>query len=157
MAMLRCVCKASGLSNTQPSKLYIPVDARSRLEPNLSPMYIGNAVLKATPVASAGDLVSNPTSYAADKIHESVARMDNEYLRAHAFECPNLGLTSWTRLPVYEADFGWGRPTFMGPGWINAKCSCFLVPRGVNDGSLYVVITLEAKHMQLFETYFYCI
>ncbi|KAL8150731.1 hypothetical protein V2J09_020539 [Rumex salicifolius] len=154
----RCVCKARGLSDTQPSKLYIPVDARSRLEPYLPPMYIGNAVLMATPVASAGDLVSNPASYAADKIHESVARMDDAYLRStlnyielnldkdallrgpRAFECPNLGLTSWTRLPVYEADFGWGRPTFMGPGWINAECSCFLVPRDVNDGKMIINI-----------------
>jgi shikimate O-hydroxycinnamoyltransferase len=32
----------------------------------------------------------------------------------HIFKCPNLGFSSWTRLPIHGADFGWGRPVFMG-------------------------------------------
>ncbi|KAJ0458741.1 Shikimate O-hydroxycinnamoyltransferase [Helianthus debilis subsp. tardiflorus] len=50
--------------------------------------------------------------------------MDNDYLRstldylelqpdlkvlvrgAHMFKCPNLGITSWARLPIHDADFG---------------------------------------------------
>ncbi|KAL8150727.1 hypothetical protein V2J09_020535 [Rumex salicifolius] len=171
----RCVCKARGLSDSQPVKLYIPVDSRSRLEPNLPPMYFANAIFTASPVATAGELVSNPTSYAADKIHESVVRMDDEYMRSaldyielcgdkdglslgsHTFESPNLAITSWAKLPIYEADFGWGRPAFMGPGWCNTEGFCYLsIPSPVNDGgSSSLVITLQDEHMQLFKTYLY--
>jgi shikimate O-hydroxycinnamoyltransferase len=169
----RCVCKARGLSADQETKLYIATDGRSRIRPPLPPGYFGNVIFTATPLALAGDLQSKPTWYAASRIHDSLARMDNDYLRsaldylelqpdlkalvrgAHTFRCPNLGITSWTRLPIHDADFGWGRPIFMGPGGIPYEGLAFALPSASNDGSLSVGISLQAEHMKLFAKFLY--
>lgn len=169
----RCVCKARGLSDDQDTKLYIATDGRSRLQPPLPPGYFGNVIFTATPLAVAGDLVSKPTWYAASRIHDALSRMDNEYLRSaldylelqpnlsalvrgpHTFRCPNLGITSWVRLPIHDADFGWGRPIFMGPGGIFCEGLAFTLPSPTNDGSLSVAIGLQPEHLKAFEKLLY--
>ncbi|KAL8497270.1 hypothetical protein ACS0TY_020816 [Phlomoides rotata] len=169
----RSVCKARGLLEDQESKLYIATDGRSRLQPALPQGYFGNVIFTATPIGVAGDLESKPVWFAASKIHDALARMDNEYLRsaldylelqpdlkalvrgAHTFRCPNLGITSWVRLPIHDADFGWGRPIFMGPGGIAFEGLSFVLPSSPNDGSLSVAISLQVEHMKLFEKLLY--
>lgn len=169
----RSTCIARGLTQDQETKLYIATDGRARLRPSLPPGYFGNVIFTATPVAVAGDLQSKPIWYAASKIHDQLAIMDNDYLRsaldylelqpdlkalvrgAHTFKCPNLGITSWSRLPIHDADFGWGRPIFMGPGGIAYEGLSFMLPSPTNDGSQSVAISLQAEHMKLFEKLLY--
>lgn len=169
----RCTCMARGLTMDQETKLYIATDGRARLRPSLPPGYFGNVIFTATPTAVAGDLKSKPIWYAASKIHDQLALMDNDYLRsaldylelqpdlkalvrgAHTFKCPNLGITSWSRLPIHDADFGWGRPIFMGPGGIAYEGLSFILPSPTNDGSQSVAISLQAEHMKLFEKFLY--
>jgi shikimate O-hydroxycinnamoyltransferase len=130
-------------------------------------------IFTATPIAVAGEMQSKPTWYAAGKIHDALVRMDNDYLKsaldylelqpdlsalvrgAHSFRCPNLGITSWVRLPIHDADFGWGRPIFMGPGGIAYEGLSFILPSPTNDGSMSVAISLQAQHMKLFEKFIY--
>ncbi|KAI9071709.1 hypothetical protein K1719_046340 [Acacia pycnantha] len=169
------VCKARGLPHNQETNLYIATDGMSRLKPTLPEPegYFGNLIFTATPVAMVGELVSNPTWYAASKIHNSLVRMDDEYLRsaldylelqldlkalvrgAHTFKCPNLGITSWVRLPIHDADFGWGRPIFMGLGGIAYVGLSFIIPSSSNDGSLSVAIALHPDHMKVFQDLLY--
>ncbi|KAE9467679.1 hypothetical protein C3L33_00411, partial [Rhododendron williamsianum] len=78
----RCVCKARGLPADQETKLYIATDGRSRIRPTLPPGYFGNVIFTTTPLAIAGDLQSKPTWYSASRIHDALARMDNDYLRS---------------------------------------------------------------------------
>ncbi|XP_073035952.1 shikimate O-hydroxycinnamoyltransferase-like [Primulina eburnea] len=169
----RCACKARGLPQDQDTKLYIATDGRSRLRPSLPSGYFGNVIFTATPTAVSGDLESNPVWYSASKIHDALARMENDYLRsaldylelqpdlkalvrgAHTFRCPNLGITSWSRLPIHDADFGWGRPIFMGPGGIAYEGLSFILPSPTNDGSLSVAISLQTEHMKVFEKLLY--
>lgn len=169
----RTACKARGLSDDQDTKLFIAVDGRARLQPALPPGYLGNAIFTTTPVAVAGDLSSEPLWCSASRIHEVLVRMDDDYLRsaldylemqpdtsklargAHTFGCPNLGITSWARLPIYDADFGWGRPIFMGPGQVAFEGLAYLLPSPTNDGSLSLAISLQADHMKLFAQYLY--
>ncbi|MCE3215150.1 hypothetical protein HAX54_000998 [Datura stramonium] len=169
----RSTCMARGLTQDQETKLYIATDGRARLRPSLPPGYFGNVIFTSTPIAVAGDLQSKPIWYAASKIHDQLAIMDNDYLRsaldylelqpdlkalvrgAHTFKCPNLGITSWSRLPIHDADFGWGRPIFMGPGGIAYEGLSFILPSPTNDGSQSVAISLQAQHMKLFEKFLY--
>uniref|UniRef100_A0A5B6ZA49 Putative hydroxycinnamoyl CoA shikimate/quinate hydroxycinnamoyl transferase n=1 Tax=Davidia involucrata TaxID=16924 RepID=A0A5B6ZA49_DAVIN len=169
----RCACKARGLPDDQETKLYIATDGRSRLQPSLPPGYFGNVIFTTTPLAVAGDLQSKPLWYSASRIHDALVRMDNDYLRsaldylelqpdlkalvrgAHTFRCPNLGITSWVRLPIHDADFGWGRPIFMGPGGIAYEGLAFVLPSSTNDGSLSLAISLQTDHMKLFEKFLY--
>ncbi|XP_073119494.1 shikimate O-hydroxycinnamoyltransferase-like [Henckelia pumila] len=170
----RSACKARGLPRDQETRLHIVVDGRSRLRPPLPPGYFGNVIFSATPMAVCGDLESNPLSYSASKIHDAIARMDDEYLRSAidylqlqpdlktlargrpiTFNCPNLGITSWSRLPVHDADFGWGRPVFMGRDTIRFEGLGIISPSPTNDGSLSVTISLQAEHMKVFEKLLY--
>ncbi|XP_058114025.1 shikimate O-hydroxycinnamoyltransferase-like [Magnolia sinica] len=169
----RCACKARDLPDDQDTKMYIATDGRARLRPALPPGYFGNVIFTATPIAVAGDLMSGPPTYAAGRIHDALVVMDNDYLRsaldylelqpdltalvrgAHTFRCPNLGITSWARLPIHDADFGWGRPIFMGPGGIAYEGLAFVLPSPTNDGSLSLAISLQAEHMVRFEKYLY--
>ena len=170
----RSTCKARGLPDDQETKLYIATDGRSRLHPPLPQGYFGNVIFTATPMAIAGDLMSKPTWFAASRIHNALSRMDNEYLRsaldylelqpdlkalvrgAHTFRCPNLTITSWVRLPIHDADFGWGRPIFMGPaGGIPLEGLSYIFPSSNNDGSLSVAIALQPEHMTVFKEVLY--
>ncbi|VFQ87269.1 unnamed protein product [Cuscuta campestris] len=169
----RCVCKARGLDKGQETKLYIATDGRTRLRPPLPSGYFGNVIFTATPIATSGDLETKPAWFGARKIHDALARMDDRYLRsaldylemqpdlkalvrgAHTFKCPNLGITSWARLPIHDADFGWGRPIFMGPGGIAYEGLSFILPSPTNDGSLSVAISLQMEHMKIFKELLY--
>lgn len=168
----RCVCKARRLSDDQETKMQIPVDGRSRLRPPLPPGYFGNVLFKATPTALSADLLAKPLSYAVGLIHEALTRMDDHYLRSaldylevqpdlsrlssrpHIFACPNIGITSW-RLPIHDADFGWGRPIFMGPARVLYDSIGYVLSSPINDGSLSVVISLQSNVMELFEQCIY--
>ncbi|KAI3929224.1 hypothetical protein MKX01_006460 [Papaver californicum] len=169
----RSVCRARDLPADQETKLYIATDGRSRLRPTLPPGYFGNVIFTTTPIAVSGELDSKPLTYAAGRIHDALLRMDDEYLRsaldylelqpdltalvrgAHTFRCPNIGITSWARLGIHDADFGWGRPIFMGPGGIAFEGLAFMIPSPVNDGSLSLAISLQSDHMKRFEEILY--
>ncbi|GJV09303.1 shikimate O-hydroxycinnamoyltransferase-like protein [Tanacetum coccineum] len=169
----KCVCKARGLSDDQESRLFIPTDARARLQPPLPRGYFGNAVFTTTAIATAGELKSNPSWYAASKIHDALVKMNDDYLRsaidylelqptlktlvrdAQICNYTNLEITSWARLPIHDADFGWGRPIFMGPGGVAPEAGLSIVlPSPTKDGSLSIAIALRPKHMKLFGNFF---
>ncbi|CAL8133542.1 unnamed protein product [Prunus armeniaca] len=169
----RCASNARQLPDDQETKLHVALDGRSRLEPPLPPGFFGNVVFAAAPIAAAGNLKSKPTWYAARCVHDAVMRMDNDYLRsaldylklepdlsslvrgAHTFRCPRLGIASWARLRIHDADFGWGRPIFMGPGGIGYEGLAVVLPSVSNDGSISVAISLQSEHMKSFAKLLY--
>ncbi|KAI4312959.1 hypothetical protein MLD38_037743 [Melastoma candidum] len=168
----KCACEARGLPNDQETKLYIATDGRARLRPVLPPGYMGNVVFNATPLAVAGDIRSKPVWYAISKIHDTLVRMDDEYLRSaidylqlqpdipalrgglSCVQCPNLRITSWTRLPLYDADFGWGRPIFVGLGLQLPEGMTFLLPSPTGDG-IWMTISLPIHQWKAFEKLLY--
>jgi shikimate O-hydroxycinnamoyltransferase len=168
----RCVCLARNLPAEQQTKLYIAADGRSRLNPPLPHGYFGNVIFTATPIAEAGE-VARSVQAAAGKIQETMARMDDEYMKSaidylelqpdlsklvkgpHTFRCPNIGITSWSRLPIHDADFGWGRSIFMGPGGITYEGLAYVLPSPIGDGSQSIAISLQAEHMERFHELIY--
>ncbi|XP_071742180.1 shikimate O-hydroxycinnamoyltransferase-like [Rutidosis leptorrhynchoides] len=169
----RCACKARGLPDDQLTKLYVATDGRSRLSPHLPPGYLGNVVFTATPLAKSGNLTSGSLSSTAKLIHTTLKKMDNDYLRSAIdylesqpdisalirgpsyFASPNLNINAWTRLPVYDADFGYGRPIFMGPACILYEGTIYVLPSPNNDRSMSLAVCLDASEQPLFEKYLY--
>lgn len=169
----QCACKARGLQNDQLTKLYVATDGRSRLIPPLPQGYLGNVVFTATPIAKSGELENEPLAKIARRIHTELAKMDDEYLRSALdylevqpdlsalirgptyFACPNLNINSWTRLPIYNADFGWGRPIFMGPASILYEGTIYIIPSPNDDRSVSLAVCLDPSHMPLFQKYLY--
>lgn len=164
----RCENKARCLPDDQATKLYIPIDGRSRLSPPLPSSFLGNVIFMAATIASHGDVDSEPFSDTAKRIQNILKRMDDEYLRsaidymekvpnvkapvrgARGFQFPNLSINSWMWLPVYEADFGWGSPMWMGPAKVSQDGKTYVLPSPVKDGSLCVVTCLDTSHMEKF-------
>ncbi|BFG24852.1 hypothetical protein CerSpe_111250 [Prunus speciosa] len=169
----RCACKARKLPDDQDTRLFIGIDGRSRLQPPLPPGFFGNAVFRAPQIAATGDLISKPTWYATSCVHDALVRMDDDYLRSfldylelhhsslsELVKPPlvgsvNLWINSWVRLPIHDADFGWGRPIFMGPGAIQFDGLSFILPSATIDGSLSLVISLNSEHMKSFSKLLY--
>ncbi|KAK0590391.1 hypothetical protein LWI29_026416 [Acer saccharum] len=170
----RCTCKARGLANNQETKLYIPVDGRSRLNPQLPPGYFGNVIFSATSIALSGDLQSETLMDTVERVHKAVQRMDDDYLRSaidyiemhpadkssltrggHTFKSPNLNINNWSRFPIQDADFGCGPPDFMGGASGFPEGMATLLPNPTNDGSTWLFVCLETQHLQLFTKYLY--
>ncbi|KAF8369820.1 hypothetical protein HHK36_032155 [Tetracentron sinense] len=167
-------CLARGLPDDQETKMFISTDGRSRLRPAVPPGYFGNVIFQATPIAVSGDLQSQPLTYVAGRIHDALVRMDDAYLRsaidylelqpdltafiragAQTIGLPNIRIISWAKLPIHDADFGWGRPIFIGPAGAPFDGLVFVLPSPINDGSLSLVISLQFDQMQILKKYFY--
>lgn len=143
------------------------------MQPPLPPGYFGNAVFKATHVALCGELELSPLKFVVSKVHEALGQMSNEYLRSAIdylevrgglgpnargtglYKSPNLGITSWTRMPFYEADFGWGRPVHMGLGSVPADGHVIVLPSPGNDGNLFIAMSMPKEQLHVFENFFY--
>ncbi|KAJ7955562.1 spermidine hydroxycinnamoyl transferase-like [Quillaja saponaria] len=166
----------------QPTVVRFPADIRNRLNPPLPANYFGNAILRTvTPTRFFGDIVSNPLSYSAQSIRGAIETMTEEYLRSQldfitsqknvdwlrnsfqTLECmkqtfygnPNMAIGSWMSLPVYEANFGWGKPIYMGPASLNADGKSYIMPHPDADGSLIIALRLQTLHMEAFTKFFY--
>ncbi|TYG66202.1 hypothetical protein ES288_D06G249000v1 [Gossypium darwinii] len=169
----RCATKAWDLSYDQPTKLHMPTDGRPRLHPPLPSTYLGNAMFAASLIALSRNLQSEPFVNTLERVHGTLQRMNNEYLRSaldyletlpditvarrtpDTYHCPNLSINKWTRLSLYDADFGWGRPIYMGPANIVHEGKIYILPSPTNDGSLSLVACLQTAHMKLFEKHLY--
>ncbi|CAI0394632.1 unnamed protein product [Linum tenue] len=164
----RCVSRARGLADDQPTRLHMSVDGRSRLtNPPVPTGYFGNMIFHATPTAVAGELVSEPIVRTLERIRRAIDRMDDEYLRSaidyledpidpngvmqvpETCRSPNLKIISWIRLPFEFTDFGWGRPTDYRPASLFEGKGNLLPWNG--DGSLSLAICLEADAMVSFQ------
>ncbi|XP_076893432.1 shikimate O-hydroxycinnamoyltransferase-like [Bidens hawaiensis] len=166
----KCVCEARELPYDVETKLHIPTDGRARLQPPIPQGYFGNVIFTTVAKAIAGDINSQPMWYATSKIHDALVMMNNDYLKSTinymeqnldqkpkvSYKYTDLRIISWARLPIHDADFGWGRPIFTSPVWIPSGY-CFVLPNLTKDGSLSIVIGLEAKHMKLFSKLWYAI
>lgn len=169
----RCTCKARALDDDQLTKLHVATDGRTRLFPPLPQGYLGNVVFTATPMAKSSEILSEPLTKTARRIHDTLARMNDEYLRSAIdyiqlitdlsklirgpmyFASPNLNINSWTKLPVHHSDFGWGKPIHMGPACILYEGAVYILPSPSDDKNLRLAVCLDVDHMPLFEKYLY--
>ncbi|XP_073106989.1 putrescine hydroxycinnamoyltransferase 1-like [Elaeis guineensis] len=169
----RCACKARDLPSVRVTRLHISIDARNRLQPPLPPTYFGNAAFRKAVVATAGEVVSDPLDHLAGKIHDAAVRSNDEFFRslidsleqvnmrrmhisAWALPGTDLYAVSWLRMPIYDADFGWGKPVFMGTATSRSPCGMVHIMRSPgDDGGISVVASLEAENMPRFKKLFY--
>ncbi|KAL5563823.1 hypothetical protein UlMin_033570 [Ulmus minor] len=171
----RCSCKARKAQSDQETQLVFPVNGRySRLKPSLPPGFFGNVIFPTMAIDVAGEILSKPLSYAANRVRETLKRIDDNFLRssidylelhldrlvargndALSLTSFNLTITSWVGLPIYEADFGWGKPFYMGPSAIFYEGKAYIIPNSTQDGNLSVAILLQPDQVKEFEKLFY--
>ncbi|XP_028766832.1 spermidine hydroxycinnamoyl transferase-like [Neltuma alba] len=180
----RCVSKARYAGNDdQPTRLSTLANCRNRLKPPLPSGYAGNAAFPTvTSTCSSHDLMEKPLSFAVGNVREALERLTDEYVRSaldyierekemkvarYNFHYPaksvyegefrgnpNLFVVSWMNFSYREADFGWGKPVYFGPGFMDSEGKAFVLNSSDGDG-VVVAICLQALHMDAFRRWFY--
>lgn len=173
----KCITQARGLKNEEgETRVLIAVSVRKRLNPVLPKGFFGNAMCHTCPQAKMKDIANKPISFAAKQVHEAIRKVSNEYCRSalHFNELqqkscgqgaqnnktvlpPNLHVTSWATLPLYNLDFGWGTPMFAGTPFVPFEGLMIFVPCHKKDGSIDVVLGLLAPHMENLESIYFVV
>ncbi|CAM0877002.1 unnamed protein product [Alopecurus aequalis] len=162
----QCVCVARRLPPDVTTRLTFPASVRRGLRPPLPAGYFGNGIIwlgaagKVRDVASSEDLPS-----VAARITGAVRRMDDELVRsaidyleltlaetdgqpapapAGCMPETELRVISWLGMPVYDVDFGWGKPLVMLRAVSERAGFVYLMDGGKGDGGVRVHMCTEA-------------
>ncbi|KAI9116132.1 hypothetical protein K1719_013062 [Acacia pycnantha] len=144
------------------------VNIRSRMAPPLPENSIGNVWQQAV-----SPLVGREVELQdlAEVVRKTIKRMDGEYVRklegggvvevvkslkqvmclVREKGVPCYSFSSWTRFGFYEADFGWGKPTWVCTIGVPIENVIILMPTRHGDGSIEAWVTLDELHMPQFQ------
>uniref|UniRef100_A0A0D3GDL5 Uncharacterized protein n=1 Tax=Oryza barthii TaxID=65489 RepID=A0A0D3GDL5_9ORYZ len=150
------------------TRLHSMIDTRQRLSPPLPPGYFGNAVIRTSTAATAGEVVSSPVGHAARRARaatsqgEDYARSVVDYLEGvDAMNLPRSGVSradlraiSWLGMSLADADFGWGSPAFMGPAIMYYSGFVYVMNAPGKDGAVALALSLEPESMPEFRKVF---
>ncbi|KAL6534364.1 hypothetical protein OROHE_013289 [Orobanche hederae] len=156
----RSVTRARNLNANQTTTFRMAVNCRHRVEPRLEPLYFGNAIQSIPTTAAAGELLANDLSWGANQLHRNVVAHDDATVRRGVrdwesnprlfplgnFDGAMITMGSSPRFPMYDNDFGWGRPLAVRSGRANkfdGKISAFPGPEGNGSVDLEVVLAPE--------------
>lgn len=156
----RSVTRARKMGPSRTTTFRMAVNCRHRLEPKLEPLYFGNAIQSIPTVASVGDVLSRDLRWAAEQLNKNVLDHQNDTVRRFVadwesnprcfplgnFDGGMLTMGSSPRFPMYDNDFGWGRPVAVRSGRANkfdGKISAFPGWEGGGSVDLEVVLAPE--------------
>ncbi|KAF4395695.1 hypothetical protein G4B88_013469 [Cannabis sativa] len=156
----RAVTRARKLPISKTTTFRMAVNCRHRLQPKLDPFYFGNAIQSVPTYASAGDVLSRDLRWCAEQMNTNLKAHDSGMVRHFVEEwesnprCFPLGnpdgasitMGSSPRFPMYDNDFGWGRPLAVRSGRANkfdGKISAFPGREGSGTVDLEVVLSPE--------------
>ncbi|KAJ6768117.1 FAMILY REGULATORY PROTEIN putative [Salix koriyanagi] len=157
----RAVTRARKLNPSKTTTFRMAVNCRHRLSPKLDTLYFGNAIQSVPTHASAGDVLSRDLHWCAEQLNKTVVAHNDEMVsrfiedwesNPRCFPLGNLDGASMTmgsspRFPMYDNDFGWGRPLAVRSGKANkfdGKISAFPGREGNGTVDLEVVLAPEA-------------
>ncbi|KAI4326002.1 hypothetical protein MLD38_031360 [Melastoma candidum] len=155
------------------SKMGVVVDGRSRLKGDLS-AYFGNVLSIPFGEGSAADLVKEPLSMTADRVHEFLETAVTQehflglidWVEAHrpvpglakiycrgSEDGPAFVVSSGQRFPVSKVDFGWGRPVFGSYHfpWGGSAGYVMPMPSPLGNGDWVVYVHLPGKQVEVVE------
>ncbi|PIM97829.1 Vinorine synthase [Handroanthus impetiginosus] len=121
------------------------VDIRQRAAPHISHQLFGNACARAMATVAGNEL--GPDYYElAVKLRNAIRKTD-KFLKYYSVNEENdpvfnegrkllkiCGFTSWSRLPAYEADYGWGQPVWVSIIEVPQKNLIFFLGTKSGDG-----------------------
>ncbi|KAJ8535436.1 hypothetical protein K7X08_023156 [Anisodus acutangulus] len=158
----RAVTRARKFHASKLTTFRMAVSCRPRLHPKLHPLYFGNAIQSIPTYASAGDILSHDLRWCAKQLNKNVKAHDNAMVRKYVedwesdprcfplgnFDGAMLTMGSSPRFPMYDNDFGWGRPIAVRSGRANkfdGKISAF--PGRKVGGSVDLEVVLAPETM----------
>ncbi|KAI3452627.1 hypothetical protein Pfo_009291 [Paulownia fortunei] len=155
-----------------PNKIYTvlhAVNLRTRLEPPLSECHFGNIsrLAIALPEVVDGRVIDGGYEL-LQKVREAIRAVNGEYVarlregdkhlnfikqrmaQANKGELISFNFTSLCRFPLYEADFGWGKPVWVGSAGLTYKNLVTFMDTAAGDG-IEAWINLKKEDMEKFE------
>ncbi|KAH8492354.1 hypothetical protein H0E87_021789 [Populus deltoides] len=164
--MWRHVTQARQLKPEDHTVFTVFADCRKRVDPPMPESYFGNLIQAVYTVTAVGLLSMNPPEFGASMIQKAIEMHDAKAIeeRNRQFErspkifqfkdagvnCVSVG--SSPRFPVYEVDFGWGKPETVRSGINNRFDGMVYLYRGKSGGrSIDAEISLEAGAMERLE------
>ncbi|OVA06477.1 Transferase [Macleaya cordata] len=162
----RSVTRARKLAPSKITTFRMAVNCRHRLEPRMHPYYFGNAIQSIPTVAPAGELLSRDLRWCAGMLNKNVVAHDDATVRRGVedweknprcfplgnFDGASITMGSSPRFPMYDNDFGWGRPLAVRSGKANkfdGKISAF--PGREGGGSVDLEVCLAPETMSELE------
>ncbi|KFK44567.1 hypothetical protein AALP_AA1G274300 [Arabis alpina] len=156
----RSVTRARNLDPSKTTTFRMAVNCRHRLEPKMDPYYFGNAIQSIPTLSTVGDLLAKDLRWSADKLHRNVIAHDDATVRCGISDWENnprmfplgnpdgasITMGSSPRFPMYDNDFGWGKPLAVRSGGANkfdGKISAFPGREGNGSVDLEVVLAPE--------------
>ncbi|XP_027332091.1 uncharacterized acetyltransferase At3g50280 [Abrus precatorius] len=156
----RAVTRARKFPASKTTTFRMAVNCRHRIEPKLEAYYFGNAIQSVPTYASAGEVVSRDLRWCAEQLNKNVRAHDDAMVRRFVEDwernprCFPLGnpdgasitMGSSPRFPMYDNDFGWGKPMAVRSGRANkfdGKISAFPGRDGSGTVDLEVVLAPE--------------
>ncbi|KAF7845395.1 BAHD acyltransferase DCR [Senna tora] len=156
----RSVTRARKLDSSKTSTFRMAVNCRHRLNPKMDSHYFGNAIQSIPTIAEAGEILSRDLRWCADLLHKNVVAHDDAMVRRGVedwekaprlfplgnFDGASITMGSSPRFPMYNNDFGWGRPLAVRSGKANkfdGKISAFPGREGNGSVDLEVVLAPE--------------
>ncbi|XP_047329048.1 uncharacterized acetyltransferase At3g50280-like [Impatiens glandulifera] len=163
----RAVTRARKFPSEKMTTFRMAVNYRQRLEPKMDPYYFGNAIQSIPTYATAGDVMSRDLRWCAEQLNKNVLAHGDATVRKFVADwerdprCFPLGnfdgammtMGSSPRFPMYENDFGWGKPLAVRSGRANkfdGKISAF--PGRVGGGSVDLEVVLAPETMSCLES-----
>ncbi|KZV55118.1 HXXXD-type acyl-transferase family protein [Dorcoceras hygrometricum] len=152
-----------------PNKIFTvlhAVNLRTRMNPPLSEYYFGNicCFTIATPNMEVSES-DQASRLLVQQVRESIGRVNGDYIAklregehlkflkkraalAYQNELVTLNFTSLCRFPLYEADFGWGKPVFVGSACLTYKNIVTFLDTPSGDGiEAWICMTKEDMEM----------
>ncbi|XP_057512828.1 stemmadenine O-acetyltransferase-like [Actinidia eriantha] len=161
----KCIILASRSrsGSPQPSVLIAGINMRPRLVPPFPHHSFGNVLGQLRVVVEEQEReidLSNLLCRIRKGIEESSSSSSNSNSNGSSKEVGNrqikmddmvlYALSSWCRFPLYEADFGWGKPTWVSPGFCIAP-NCIALLDTKEGGGIEVYISLIEEDMALLQ------
>ncbi|MFS7968726.1 putative transferase [Helianthus anomalus] len=156
----RAVTRARKFPSSKTTTFRMAVNCRHRLKPELETLYFGNAIQSIPTYATAGDVLSNDLKWCAEQLNKNVLSHDDTMVCRFVrnwesdprcfplgnFDGAMLTMGSSPRFPMFDNDFGWGKPVAVRSGRANkfdGKISAFPGREGGGSVDLEVVLSPE--------------
>ncbi|VAI27039.1 putrescine hydroxycinnamoyltransferase 1-like [Triticum dicoccoides] len=171
----KCVSATRPMPPDATTRLTCPVSIRRKLAPPLPSGYFGNAVIRVGVTSEVRGIVSEELSSVARRIKGTIGRVDDELVRSAidyfelaerdsrpaqgSLPTTELRVVSWLGMPIYDTDFGWGKPVMMMRAESEGSGRVYMMDGdgdGDGDGgSVRIIVCLEATIIKEFHDMLY--
>ncbi|KAH9324627.1 hypothetical protein KI387_004805 [Taxus chinensis] len=161
----QAITRARGLHSSELTTFKLAINCRPRIVPPLPYSYFGNAIQFASSTITAGELLEGSMPWVAGLLHKIISVHQDAHIRAELQKPPTVAqldksspkntvmMGSSPRFPMYDNDFGWGRPVGARSGWANkfdGKMSAY--PGREGTQSMDIEICLLPHTMSVLES-----